>query len=200
MTAFWDERYNQPDYVYGTAPNEFLVEAVAAVPPGRALGLGEGEGRNAVYLAAHGFDVLAVDSSAVGLLKAQRLAAERGVSIDTVTADLADFALEPERWDLIYSIFCHLPPAIRRPLYARVVAGLKPDGRFVLEAYTPAQLSYDTGGPKDVTMLLSLEDLQAELSGLEFVRAQELMREVREGAHHTGLAAVVQLVARKPAP
>jgi SAM-dependent methyltransferase len=192
--VIWDERYSQPGFVYGDQPNEFLVSAAANIPPGPVLCLGEGEGRNAVFLAGLGHPVVAVDQSAVGLAKARQLADSRGVVIETVQADLARFAIEPGAWAGIVSIFCHLPTAIRVPLYQAVVRGLRPGGVFLLEAYTPSQLGRGTGGPQDVDMLVSLADLSVELAGLEFSHAVETEREVREGMYHTGLAAVVQVV------
>lgn len=135
----WNERYSQPDYVYGTEPNEFLASVADRIPPGPVLTLAEGEGRNGLFLASRGHDVTAVDQSEVGLAKARRLAEERGLSIRTQQADLADFAIEPGAWAGIVSIFCHLPKSIRVPLHAAVVEGLRPGGVFILEAYTPKQ-------------------------------------------------------------
>lgn len=195
----WNERYSQPGYVYGTAPNEFLVAMADQIPPGPVLSLGEGEGRNAAYLASLGHPVVAVDKSPVGLTKARQLAAARGLTIDTVVADLAHYVIEPNAWAGIVSIFCHLPTTIRQPLYAAITRGLRPGGILLLEAYTPQQLPKTTGGPKDPDMLLTLKQLTAELPGLDFLHAQELDREVQEGAYHTGQASVVQLLARRPA-
>ncbi|WP_018936621.1 cyclopropane-fatty-acyl-phospholipid synthase family protein [Thioalkalivibrio sp. ALJ24] len=195
----WDERYAGEEFAYGTEPNDFLREAVATLPPGDALCLGEGEGRNAVYLAEQGFDVMAVDSSLVGLHKAERLAVERGVEIRTEVADLADYRIEPDGWDLIVSIFCHVPPEIRRRVHADVVQGLRPGGTFILEAYTPAQLAHGTGGPPVEEMMMDLNALTDELDGLEFDYAHELERDVLEGVYHTGRGAVVQVVGRRPA-
>ncbi|WP_019624812.1 SAM-dependent methyltransferase [Thioalkalivibrio thiocyanoxidans] len=194
----WDERYAAEEYVYGTKPNDFLRMAVASVPCGRALCLGEGEGRNAVFLAQQGFDVLAVDSSAVGLRKAQRLAEDRGVRIETLVVDLADYAIEPDSWDLIVSIFCHVPPEIRRRLHAETVAALRPGGTFILEAYTPAQLERGTGGPPVADLMMTRSALIEELDGLEFQEAVECERDVIEGRFHTGRGAVVQILAHKP--
>ncbi|MFM8272362.1 MAG: SAM-dependent methyltransferase [Gemmata sp.] len=194
----WDERYSQPGFAYGTEPNEFLAAVAGRIPVGPVLSLGEGEGRNAAHLAGLGHRVVAVDQSEVGLAKAQRLAAERGLTIETVCADLATFAIEPGAWAGIVSVFCHLPRRIRQPLYESAVRGLRPGGVFVLEAYTPEQLSRGTGGPKDPDMLPTLAELTEELAGLEFVHARELDREVREGAYHTGVASVVQLIGVKP--
>lgn len=196
--TMWDERYDAEEFVYGREPNAFLAGVAGMIPPGDVLCLAEGEGRNAVFLAKRGHRVLAVDSSAVGLAKAARLAEESGVRIETVTADLADFVIEPGRWDAIVSIFCHVPPAIRRSLHRQVAAGLRPGGLFVLEAYTPAQLALGTGGPPTAEMMMTLAGLREELAALEFLHARELERDVVEGRLHTGRGAVVQVVARKP--
>jgi SAM-dependent methyltransferase len=193
----WDERYAAPGFAYGTEPNDFLASVADRIPPGPVLTIGEGEGRNAVFLAGRGHEVVAVDQSEVGLAKARQRAEERGLSVRTQQADLRDYPIQPEAWAGIVSIFCHLPPSIRVPLHAAVVRGLRPGGVFILEAYTPQQYGRGTGGPQVLEMLLSLDQLRAELAGLEFLHAQELEREVREGMYHTGPASVVQLVARR---
>ena len=196
--SFWDHRYASQNYVYGTAPNAFVAAMAAQIPAGPVLCLAEGEGRNAVHLAQLGHTVTMVDQSSVGLGKAARLAAERGVPLATVVADLADHAIEPNGWAGIIATFAHLPPKLRRTVHARVVAGLRPGGRFILEAYTPAQLAHGTGGPKDAELLMTLAALRDELAGLEFLHACECEREVIEGTGHTGRGAVVQVCARKP--
>lgn len=194
----WDERYQSEDFVYGTEPNDFLRSQIDHLPAGRILCLAEGEGRNAVFLAQRGFTVTAVDQSAVGLAKAERLAAQRGVRIETVVADLTDFHIDPEAWDGIVSIFAHTPPPVRRHIHREVVGGLKPGGVFVLEAYRPEQLRYNTGGPPVAEMMMDLSGLSAELAGLDFEHAEETVREVQEGPLHHGQGAVVQIRARKP--
>lgn len=194
---FWDERYAGTDHFYGTAPNGFLASVAERIPAGPVLCLAEGEGRNAVHLASLGHAVTALDQSAVGLAKAQRLAAARGVALETVVADLATYRIVPSAWAGIVSVFGHLPSALRRAVHAGVVAGLQPGGVFILEAYTPAQLAFGTGGPKDPDLLMRLDDLRRELAGLDLLVAQELEREVVEGTAHHGRAAVVQIVAQK---
>jgi SAM-dependent methyltransferase len=194
----WDERYNTTDYVYGTDPNAFLANVVAEMPRGRTLCVAEGEGRNAVFLAEHGHDVVAVDSSAVGLEKARRLAIERGVMIETVVEDLAHLDITAGSWDAIVSIFAHVPPEIRKPLHRKIVHGLRPGGMLVLEAYTPAQIELGTGGPPVAELTMNLEILREELDGLVFRHAVELQRDVVEGRFHTGKGAVVQVVAIRP--
>lgn len=194
----WDERYSEPGFVYGTDANEFLVSVVNQIPHGRILSLAEGEGRNAVYLASLGYQVVGVDGSEVGLHKAQALAVERGVAITTIHADLSQFEIDQAQWDGIIACYCHVPSAIRIPLHHAVVQGLKPGGVFVLEAYSKEQLAYDTGGPQSLDMLMSLDDVKQELAGLEFRHAVQIEREVREGSRHTGLASVIQIVGIKP--
>jgi SAM-dependent methyltransferase len=196
MNPDWDERYGAQGFLYGTSPNDFLAEVAPRLKKkGRVLSLGEGEGRNGVYLASLGFDVTGVDGSRVGLAKAQQLARTKGVALETVTADLTDFTITPGAWDGIVSIWCHLPSAIRAAVHAQAVRGLAPGGAFVLEAYRPEQLAYKTGGPKDKDFLPSLEDLRKELAGLDFEIGRELDRDVHEGALHHGKSAVVQVLA-----
>jgi len=196
----WDKRYSEPGYAYGTAPNDFLVSVVDRIPKGRVLCLAEGEGRNAVYLAGLGYDVVAVDASPVGLQKTRDLAGSRGVHIETVHADLADFTIRPGTYTGIVSIWMHLPSALRAPLHAQVVHALRPGGAYVLEAYTPAQPALGTGGPKDRDRLMDGATLREELAGLDLEVCRELERSVDEGLYHKGRSAVVQVLAfAKPA-
>jgi SAM-dependent methyltransferase len=194
---FWDERYSAPAFAYGTEPNDFLAAMAANIPAGPVLCLAEGEGRNAVCLAQLGHAVTAVDASVTGLAKAQALAKARGVAIATKAADLADYRIEPSAWAGIVSIWAHLPPAMRRAVHAQVVSGLRPGGVLILEAYTPAQLAFGTGGPRDATICMTLAGLAEELAGLDFIVGRECERDVIEGIHHTGRSAVVQVLARR---
>ena len=193
----WNERYNVEEYIYGTEPNDFLREQSGRLS-GRVLSIAEGEGRNGVFLASLGLEVVGVDGSAVGLAKARRLAESRGVSLETVEADLAEFSPEPESFDAVVSIFAHLPSEVRAVLYPRLLSALKPGGVFLMESYSLDQMYKGTGGPKDSDMLMSATKILDELSGLESVVLQEVDREVNEGTHHCGLASVVQFVGRKP--
>ncbi|MGE5182458.1 MAG: class I SAM-dependent methyltransferase [Acidobacteriota bacterium] len=192
---FWDERYRGDGYVYGTEPNDFLREQLARIPKGSVLCLAEGEGRNAVFLASHGYEVTGVDFSAEGLRKAARLARERGVDVTLIEADLASFELGVDRWSGIVSIWAHTRSAVRRRLHAQVARALVPGGAFVLEHYRPEQIPLGTGGPKDPDMLPTLAELRDDLAGLELVVAREMDRDVREGAGHGGPSATVQVVA-----
>jgi len=193
----WDERYSAAEYVYGTKPNNFLEANVSSIPKGKVLSLAEGEGRNAVFLAKQGYSVTAVDASLVGLNKARKLAEDNGVIIEFIQADLADYDLGENQWEGIVSIFCPLPSSVRKHLYKKVEAGLKSNGVFLLEAYTPEQLKHGTGGGNSVDVMQSKETLSLELAGLKFKHLIELEREIIEGIYHTGIGAVVQAIALK---
>lgn len=193
----WDERYSAEHYIYGTTPNRFLSDKANVIPAGKVLCLADGEGRNSVFLAKQGYTVTAVDSSQVGLAKAQRLAEKNGVKIEFIHADLADFDLGENKWDGIVSIFCHLPSAIRKTVYPQVLASLKPNGVLLLEAYTEAQIGRGTGGPPTADLMLSAEILRQELHALNFSHLVELERDVTEGTHHSGIGAVVQAIGSK---
>lgn len=194
----WNARFGATnDYLYGTEPNDFVAQNAALIPAGPVLCLAEGQGRNAVYLASLGHAVTAVDQSEVGLAHAARLAAAKGVALTTQTADLATYEIAPGAWAGIVMIWGHLPPPLRGAVHARVAAGLRPGGCYLLEACTPAQIAFGTGGPKDPTLCMTLAALREDLAGLEFVIGRECERHVVEGTGHTGPSAVVQVLARR---
>lgn len=195
----WNERYAADDYAYGKEPNDFLRRTADDIVPGPVLCLGEGEGRNAVWLAQLGFSVTAVDQSEVGLAKAQRLAEERGVSITTVQADLADYEIEPGYWGAIVSIFCHLPESIRRTVHRRVVAGLKPGGTLIFEAFHPEQAERTNGGPSDPALMPLLDELRDDFAGLNLQLMDDFERPLQEGVYHSGEGHVIEILGFKPA-
>ena len=194
---FWNEKFAATDYAYGTEPNDFLVSAVTKLKRGATLSLAEGEGRNAVWLAQQGFTVSAIEQSEKGVGKTLRLALKRGVIVMAERGELETFHIQPNSWDLVVSIYAHTPQELRRKLHRQVVAGLKPGGVFVLEAYTPAQIPNNTGGPKDASLMPTAELLRSELAGLVFDHIEEVERDVVEGSLHTGTAHVVQVVAHR---
>jgi cyclopropane fatty-acyl-phospholipid synthase-like methyltransferase len=192
----WDSRYSDDDFIYGAEPNAFLVEH-SKMLKGPVLSLAEGEGRNAVYLATLGLQVLGIDGSAVGLAKAQRLASAKGVEIQTEVADLAIYEPATHGYQSAISISAHLPSNIRNRLYPMMEGCLMHNGVFLLEAYSENQLSRNTGGPKDLDMLMSVSKIEREFPNLEPILLREVEREVCEGKLHTGLACVVQFIGRK---
>lgn len=194
--GMWNQRYQTDDFVYGTDPNTFLAQN-AHLLTDPVLSIAEGEGRNAVFLASLGRDVLGIDGSEIGLAKANKLAASRGLAIQTQVVDLATYEPPEGTFGSIISISAHLPSLIRKRLHRLLERALKPGGIILLEAYTVAQLSRHTGGPKDPDMLMSAAELEQEFPNCQPLLSQEIEREVVEGTFHTGLASVVQFIARK---
>jgi SAM-dependent methyltransferase len=200
MSDFWDQRFAAPGYKYGTRPNAWLQAQVPRLPPGaRVLLPGDGEGRNGVWLASLGHRVLSVDSSAVGLAKAQALAAERGVAIETRQADLADWLPPPAAFDAVVSIFVHLPSAQRRVVHRRLARALVPGGWLLIEAFHPRQLSRDSGGPRDPDMLCTLDALRDDWAGeLDEIEGWQGECLLDEGPGHQGRASVTRWLGRRP--
>lgn len=204
LRAFWNTRYAAEGYSYGTAPNEFLVQCLPhlqSLPRGaRVLCLADGEGRNGVWLATQGFAVSSVDIAEQGLSKARALAGRAGVALQTLQGDVTAFELGRDRWDAIVSIFLHLPAKPRRALHQRSFDALRPGGLFVFEAYSPEQLAYGTGGPKEIGLLPTLADVEGDFAGCDgavIVHRFSGVRSVVEGPLHSGDGHVVQLVVRK---
>ncbi len=199
--TMWDERFSAKDWIYGTRPNEWLVaQASRLARRGRVLSLGEGEGRNAVWLAEQGFAVDAVDSSAVGLGKAQTLASRRGVAVETTVADLANYRPHQGHYDGVVLIYIHLPPSIRTAVHRAAQAALKPGGMVILEAFTPRQLNFRSGGPKDPALLYEPQFLQADFPQVLWEDLREEEVELSEGAFHQGRAAVLRAAGRVRGP
>ena len=193
---FWNEVFGAEDYVYGTAPNVFLTSWKQLLEAGqRALAVADGEGRNGVWLAEQGLDVLSVDMSDVGLKKAQALARERGVTIRTECANLKDWAWPEAEFDVIVSIFAHFPPDIRHEIHRKMVAALRPGGCIILQAYTPRQVEYGTGGPPSAELMYSLEIMLEDFGDLDILHLREHDAEIEEGVKHRGMSALVELVA-----
>lgn len=199
--AQWDARFSAEGYAYGVDPNDWLREAVSRyLPPGPLdlLSLGEGEGRNGAYLASLGHRVTALDASRVGLEKARALAASRGLTLETWHADLSTAELPEAAYDGVVSIFCHLPPPVRARAHAQAARALRPGGVLLLEAYTPDQLRFKTGGPPVEALLYTPELLRGDFAGMEWLHLEACERDVHEGRLHHGRSAVVRLAVRKP--
>jgi SAM-dependent methyltransferase len=193
----WNQRYSKEEYVYGVTPNDFLKQNAHLMPKGRVLCVADGEGRNSVYLTEQGWEVTAVDISEAGVAKGRALAESRNVAVDAQVADIMDFDLGIECWSGVVSIFAHMPKTVRRDLHKCLIDALSPGGIFILEAYTPDQIGRGTGGPGNAEMMMTAADLQRELAPLEIIHSLETVREIVEGPGHTGMGAVVQVIARK---
>lgn len=198
--SFWDERYDTDEYVFGEAPNAFLASQRERLAGYRnALAVADGEGRNGVWLAEQGLGVTSIDASPVGLAKARRLAGKRGVSLTTMLADLADYVWPESQFDVVAGIFFQFaPPAMRDDIFAGMIRTLAPGGLLLIEGYGPRQMQYRTGGPGILDQLYTEELLAERFSALDIIELRSYDAELTEGSRHSGLSALVDLVARKP--
>jgi cyclopropane fatty-acyl-phospholipid synthase-like methyltransferase len=199
MVNVWDERYAGEDYFFGTEPNAFLESQRHLLKPGMScLAVADGEGRNGVWLAQQGLQVLSVEASAVALKKAKKLAQLRGVSIDFEQADLASWQWGKNRFDVVVAIFIQFaPPALREQMFADIKRCLKPGGLLLLQGYTPRQHEYKTGGPSAVENLYTEALLRKGFGDMEILQLSEHDEHVSEGTGHSGMSALIDLVARK---
>ncbi len=195
----WNDRYAGDAYVFGEAPNTFLASQAALLQPGiAALAVADGEGRNGVWLAKQRLDVTAVDFSPVALAKSRKLAAREGVAVKTECADLLTWNWGLARFDLVAVIFVQFGPAERPIFFDRLKAALKPGGLVMLQAYTPKQLEYRTGGPPQLDHLYTEAILREVFAGYTILQLREHDDSLQEGKRHVGRSALIDLVARKP--
>jgi 2-polyprenyl-3-methyl-5-hydroxy-6-metoxy-1,4-benzoquinol methylase len=201
-SKFWDDRYGESGYAYGTAPNQFLTEQQHRLKPGmKTLVVGDGEGRNGVWLATQGLDVLSIDLSPVGLEKAKALATQHQVQIQTQCADLTTWNWVENTYDLVVSIYVHFAPEVREQIHRSIFKALKPGGLIILEAFNLEQLQYqreyDSGGPPIPEMLYQPEMLRQDFAGGEIRVLTETVTELHEGRYHEGEASVIRLIVQK---
>ena len=197
MRQRWNERFATEDYAYGTEPNAYFKAFIDSHTPGKILLPAEGEGRNAVYAAEQGWEVHAFDFSTEGQRKALRLAASRGVTITYQIADIGSVSLQSETFDAIALIYAHLHRDDRQRVHRRLLEALKPGGYLVLESFTPEQLKYGTGGPKNIDMLYDINDLREDFAGLQIIDAEERIIELSAGRSHNGKGSVVRMLVQK---
>ena len=199
--AFWDQRFSAPEYIFGTAPNLFLASQAALFRPGqRVLDVACGEGRNSVWLAQRGCEVLGIDVSPLGLKKAQRLAEERRVQVAFQQADVRTWDWAPAAFDAVVCTFIQFAaPSDRQRLFQGFAATPKPGGVLVLQGYTPKQVEYKTGGPPQAEHMYTEGMLREAFSGMQIVHLREHEEDLAEGTKHVGRSALIDLVARKPA-
>jgi ubiquinone/menaquinone biosynthesis C-methylase UbiE len=196
----WQERFSTPDFCFGREPNEFLVACRALLPKtGKVLAVADGEGRNGVWLARQGLDVLSIDFSPAAQTKARVLAAEHKVDVTFVEADVHAWPYPEEAFDVVVEIFSQFSTPAQRPQkWAGMRRALKRGGLLIVQGYTPRQLKHATGGPKQVEQLYTREMLRRAFGDLADVRIVEEERELQEGPGHSGMSAVIGLTARKP--
>lgn len=196
----WDKRYSQPGFVFGTQPAAFLLKHRDHLPKsGTCLCVADGEGRNSVWLAGQGLTVTANDSSPVGLEKARGLARDANVDVDFRVADLAAWDWAPDTWDVVAAIFIQFAdPAFRNQIFAGMKQTLKPGGVLLLHGYRPEQIAYGTGGPRAVENLYTKAMLRDAFGDWQIDVLDAYDAEVDEGAGHSGMSALIDLVATKP--
>ncbi|MGB8631127.1 MAG: class I SAM-dependent methyltransferase [Xanthobacteraceae bacterium] len=196
----WEARFAVPEYAFGKEPNEFLKACKHLLSPsGRALAVADGEGRNGVWLAEQGLDVLAIDFSPSAQRKARALVAERHVHVTFLQADVHDWDYPQSAFDVVVEIFTQFSaPAERSRKWAGMRRALKSGGLLIIVGYTPKQLEYATGGPKQRENLYTRAMLEQAFGDFRDLRIVEEERELREGASHAGMSAVVGLTGRKP--
>lgn len=196
--SFWNSRYDEDGFAYGTSPNVFLSSFVESFKANdKVLVIGDGEGRNGVWLAEHGCKVVSVDSSSVGVEKAQKLATEKDVEIEAICADLNDWDWPESEFDFVVIIYVHFPADVRSLLHQKVISALKPGGQLIMESFTPNQLNYSSGGPPVLEMLYTVDMMKSDFKLLEIQQLEECVTELNEGQYHCGEGAVVRLVAKK---
>lgn len=197
--ARWNARFDTADYVFGEGPNAFLRAHAGDIIPGRALCVADGEGRNGVWLAEQGWEVVSLDFSDVAQLKAAALAARRDVVLDLVQADVHAWDYPVAAFDLVVDIFSQFSaPADRTRKWERMRQALKPGGLLILQGYTPDQLRHRTGGPSDPAHLYTRDLLRAAFGDFEQLQLTEEETVLKEGSGHCGASAVIGLVARRP--
>jgi cyclopropane fatty-acyl-phospholipid synthase-like methyltransferase len=194
----WETRFRDPEYIFGKAPNAFLKAQAHRLRAGQtALSVADGEGRNGVWLAEQGLDVLAIDYSPAALAKARALAQERGVRLRTEVTDVFAWRWPKEAFDVIAAIFIFAAPAERPVFFNNLKGALKPGGLLLIQGYRSEQLKYRTGGPPDAERLYTRAILEASFGDMTELEIKEHDSAISEGSAHVGMSALIDLVARK---
>ena len=199
---FWNQRYADEYYAYGTLPNDYLKEKSADLRAGKILLPAEGEGRNAVFMAKLGWEVEAFDQSTAGKNKALLLAENNDVNISYIISDVENILYPENSFDALVLIFAHFPGENRRAYHRRLSTFLKPGGHLIIEGFskehaTFQQLNQKSGGPRDAEMLYDLEELKKDFNDFEFIEATEEKVVLAEGEFHQGEASVIRIFAVK---
>jgi len=197
----WNERFSQAEPVYGEEPNAYVKAQAVRLKPGmKVLVPGDGYGRNGIWLAKQGLQVHTVDLSPVGVERARKAAQAAGVALKAEVADLAKWSWPVAEYDVVVSIFFHMPSDARAEIHPAMLRALKPGGLVILQSFTPEQLRYTSGGPKQADMLCTAELLRQDFAGAEILELEEKVVKLTEGHMHSGPAAVVQAVFRRNRP
>jgi SAM-dependent methyltransferase len=194
----WDERFRPAELPYGESPSHFLVEQLPRLgPPGVALLPGDGGGRNGIWLATQGWLAKSLDFSPIALERAREKALRRGVPLDTEQADVTTWRWPDSTFDLVASVYLHLPSSIRPAVHQSMLRAVKPGGHVLIEAFAREQLGYQSGGPRDADMLFSEEVLLADFDGAEILALRRELVQLDEGPLHRGPGMLIRLLARR---
>lgn len=202
-TQFWNERFNKEEFIFGTEPNEYLVEQSNRYlkPGNKVLCIADGEGRNGVWLAKQGMRVVGFDASDIALSKAKKFAQDNHVEVEYTFSDTDSYPWPKNAYDAVVGIFIQFAdPDMRQRIFQKTYETLQPGGIFILQGYTPKQLEYKTGGPSLIEHLYTedlIRDLAKEFSILELRSYEKVLS---EGARHEGMSALLGMVAQKPNP
>ncbi|BAP32120.1 tellurite resistance protein TehB [Chryseobacterium sp. StRB126] len=198
----WNERYTQEEFVYGTAPNNYLEEQLKKLNPGTILFPADGEGRNSIYAALHGWKVSSFDISEQGRQKALQLAEQNNVTIDYQVGELQTLGYHEQQFDVIALIYAHFPADIKSSLHQMLDQYLRKGGFIIFEAFSKKHLDYVTknekvGGPRDIESLFSMEEIKADFPNYSIMELQEVEIELQEGLFHNGTGSVIRFVGQK---
>jgi SAM-dependent methyltransferase len=197
MKDFWNERYANNEYAYGVKPNEFYKAELNLVHKGKLLFAAEGEGRNAVYAAQQGFEVYALDNSIEAKNKAEKLATENNVKIDYMVSEFENLDYPTNSFDALVLVFAHFPASIRKQYHEKLLTYLKPGGLVIFEAFAKEQIHFKSGGPKQVEMLFSEEEIHNEFPNTDFIKLETVENHLDEGPFHQGKGKVVHFTGTK---
>ncbi len=199
-TQFWNERFDKEEFIFGKEPNEYLVEKANQhlKSKDKVLCIADGEGRNGVWLAKQGMQVIGFDASDVALAKARQFAKDNRVEVDYSFSDTDSFIWQANTYDAVVGIFIQFAdPAMRERIFKQSYAALKPGGLFILQGYTPKQLEYKTGGPSLIEHLYTEELIRSLAKDFQILELVSYEKELSEGPRHTGMSAILGLVAKK---
>lgn len=195
MIEMWNQRYGQEEYIYGKEPNEFFRAQLSLLPKGKILMPAEGEGRNAVYAATKSWEVVAFDSSKAAKEKAEKLMKQNNVKFEYLIESYEDFEHHENSFDVIALIYAHT--ISRKDNHKKIVRFLKPGGLLLLEGFSKKQIRFNSGGPRNIDMLFSADELKSDFSEFTQLDIDELEIELQEGPLHIGEAAVIRAIGKK---
>ncbi len=196
-TNMWDERFSSYKNLYTTQPNVHFAQFLENKKPGKILLPGDGQGRNGVFAARLGWEVTTFDYSEVAVQQTQELARANGVNVKSIHSSIEDIQFETDQFDVIATVFLHLPPVIRSTHFPRLIQYLKTGGTFFLLGFNKRQIDLNSGGPKNIDMLFSREELSNNFSMLHFQKLEEFKFDLNEGPKHQGTAEMIEMVGIK---